>query len=90
LAPAARAAAARSLDLQLAEPTTVGDLLAALADRLGAPFRSALDSADERVPRHIRLFADGSPLTRRGQALQHTGRDVDGVTVVLLTPMMGG
>jgi hypothetical protein len=72
---------------------TAGDLLRALADRCGAPFREALASPDDRLPRHIRVFADGELLTTREQPLLPRvppGASGSGVTVVLLTPMIGG
>jgi hypothetical protein len=75
-----------------------GDLLRALADRCGEPFRRALDSDDSRLPRHLRLFVDGEMLVTRDQPLLPENVPVNvpvngseaGVTVVVLTPMMGG
>jgi hypothetical protein len=80
----------RSIDLELREGVTVGELLRALARRCGAPFRQAVESPDSRLPRHIRMFADGEMLVSRDQTLVRAGGFSDAVTVVLLTPMMGG
>lgn len=92
LSPATRGRPGRpaSFDWQLAETSTAGDLLSALADRCEGAFREALESPDERLPRHIRMFADGELLTSRRQALVLAGEGASGVTVVLLSPMMGG
>jgi molybdopterin converting factor small subunit len=89
LAPADRRRL-ESLDFELRDGVTAGELLRALSKRCGAPFRQALESSDPRLPRHIRMFADGEMLTSREQALAPADRLADGVTVVLLTPMMGG
>ena len=80
----------RSFELELREAATAGEVLRALAGLRGAPFRQALASRDVRLPRHIRMFANGEMLTTREQRLAPAGRLSDGVTVVLLTPMMGG
>jgi hypothetical protein len=80
----------RVFDLALGEKATAGDILKALAARWGAPFPEFLESSDQRLPRQIRMFADGEPLTTREQRLVSAGASSKGVTVVLLTPMMGG
>jgi hypothetical protein len=80
----------RSFDLELRDGVTAGDLLRALASRCGAPFRQAPESSDSRLPRHIRMFADGEMLVTREQTLAPAAGLANGVTVVLLTPMMGG
>lgn len=90
LSRAAGPGPADTFDLLVPEKTTAGDLLATLAERWGGPFGQALASSDRRLPRHIRMFADGEMLTHREQALTRPGAPVRGVTVVLLTPMMGG
>ena len=74
----------------LRDGVTAGELLRALAKRCGAPFRQAIESPDSRLPRHIRMFADGEMLVTREQTLASANGLSDGVTVVLLTPMMGG
>lgn len=83
-----RRRAGRALDLELPEGLTAGELLRRLADRCGAPFREAVESPDPRLPRHIRMFADGEMVSRREQVLAAAG--AGRVTVVLLTPMVGG
>lgn len=80
----------RSFALELDDGVTAGDVLRTLAARFGAPFRQALESPDSRLPRHIRMFADGEMLVTRDQPLAPASRLARGVTVVLLTPMMGG
>lgn len=88
-----RARTGRCFDLVLRDNVTAGDVLRALADRCGSPFHEALASPDDRLPRHIRMFADSELLTTREQRLlPHVaqGAPGGGVTVVLLTPMMGG
>jgi hypothetical protein len=77
-------------DLALADDVTAGDLLRALAERCGAPFRDAVESSDSRFPRHIRMFADGEMLSRFEQPLVTASASGPSVTVVLLSPMMGG
>lgn len=90
LAPEDRRRLGGSLDLELHDGVTAGELLRDLAARCAGPFRQALESADSRLPRQVRMFADGEMLVSRDQALA-TGKALrDGVTVVLLTPMMGG
>jgi hypothetical protein len=90
LAPEDRRRLGRPLDLELGDDVTAGELLRHLAARCGATFRQAIESPDSRLPRHIRMFANGEMLVSRDQALA-SGRSLgDGVTVVLLTPMMGG
>lgn len=69
------------------------DLLHVLAERCGDPLRRAvdeLDSADARFPRHIRMFANGEMLATLDQPLAHGPGPATGVTVVVMTPMMGG
>ena len=90
LGPRERGRGGRSLDLVLGDNVTAGDLLRALADRFGPPFRAASESSDARLPRHIRMFAGGEMLVRREQTLAPAHAVSDGVTVVLLSPMMGG
>lgn len=90
LAPEDRRRVSRSFDLELRDGGTAGELLRVLAGRCEAPFRQAIESADPRLPRHIRMFADGEMLVTREQALAPAQGLSDGVTVVLLTPMMGG
>ena len=93
LGPCDDARTRRCFDLVMRDGVTAGDLLRVLADRCGAPFREALASPDDRLPRHIRMFVAGELLTTREQPLL-PGVPPDapgsGVTVVLLTPMMGG
>jgi hypothetical protein len=90
LAPEARRRLGRSFDLDLHEDVTAGELLGVLAKRCGAPFCDAVRSSDPRLPRHIRLFAEGEMLTTREQTLAPENGFSHGITVVLLTPMMGG
>ena len=90
LAPDDRRRLGRSFDLELRDGVTAGELLRSLARRCGAPFRQAIESPDSRLPRHIRMFADGEMLVTREQTLASANGLSDGVTVVLLTPMMGG
>jgi hypothetical protein len=85
-----RGRSGRCFDLTLSDDVTAGDLLRALADRCGAPFRDAVESPDGRLPRHIRMFAGSEMLVEREQALATASAGAGGVTVVLLTPMMGG
>lgn len=80
----------RSFELELGEDATAGAVLRALAGRCGAPFRQAVESRDARLPPHIRMFADGEMLVSREQDVAPPERLSEGVTVVLLTPMMGG
>jgi hypothetical protein len=77
-------------DLSLPGEITAGDLLSALADRFGAPFREIVASDDARLPRSIRMFADGNPLVSFEQPLVPSGADRTGVTVVLMSPVAGG
>jgi len=90
LAPEDRRRVGRSFDLELHDGVTAGELLRALARRCEAPFRRAIDSSDSRLPRDIRMFADGEMVVTREQVLAPADGLSDGVTVVLLTPMMGG
>jgi hypothetical protein len=90
LGPGDRRRLGRPFDLELRDGVTAGELLIALAKRCGAPFRQAIESPDSRLPRHIRMFVDGEMLVTREQTLAPEGGLADGVTVVLLTPMMGG
>ena len=90
LSPEDRRRRGRPFDLELRDGVTAGELLRALARRCGAPFRQAIESPDSRLPRHIRMFADGEMLVTREQKLAPANELSDGVTVVLLTPMMGG
>ncbi len=82
--------AAGTFDLHLRDGVTAGELLHVLAERCGPPFHEALESTDPRLPRHIRMFADGEMLVTRKQALAPGHGAQRGVTVVLLRPMMGG
>jgi hypothetical protein len=70
--------------------TTAGDVLDILAEKWGAPFLDLIAASDQRLPRHVRMFADGEPLRTRGQRLVSPNGSATSVTVVLLTPMMGG
>ncbi len=79
-----------SFGLTLRNGGNAGDLLHALAERCGDPFRRALDSTDERLPRHLRLFVDGEMLVTLDQPVVPANGSDAGVTVVVLTPMMGG
>ena len=81
---------AERIELELAGDSTAGDLLELLAERCGSAFRRACASVDDRLPRHIRMFAGGAPLTHRRQPLVEPGERARGVTVVLLSPMAGG
>ncbi len=65
LAPENRRRQGRSFDLELRDGVTAGELLRSLARRCGAPFRQAIESPDSRLPRHIRMFADGEMLVTR-------------------------
>jgi molybdopterin converting factor small subunit len=83
------AALGRDVDLSLPESATVGDLLARLAERFGAPFAQAEGSADPRLPRQIRVFLGGELVASRDERLAaHPGTAP--VTVVLLCPISGG
>ena len=77
-------------DLSLPGEITAGDLLSVLADRFGAPFCEIVASDDARLPRSIRMFADGDPLVNFEQPLVPSGADRTGVTVVLMSPVAGG
>ena len=88
--PVASGRGADRFDLELARESTAGELLSLLAERCGGAFRCASESADDRLPRHIRMFADGEPLTNRRQPLSEAGAVARGVTVVLLSPVAGG
>jgi hypothetical protein len=90
LAPEDRRRVGGALQLELREGVTAGELLRDLAGRCGASFRQAIESTDSRLPRHVRMFANGEMLVSRDQSLSSGGRLGDGVTVVLLTPLMGG
>lgn len=90
LAPEDRRNLGRSFDLELRDDVTAGELLRDLAARCGATFRQALESPDSRLPRHIRMFANGEMLVSRDQTLNSARGPDAGVTVVLLAPMMGG
>jgi hypothetical protein len=79
-----------AFDLPLPGGTTAGDLLRALADRFGAPFSEIIASDDARLPRNIRVFADGAPLLRREQPVVPPGAESAGITIVLMTPIAGG
>lgn len=79
-----------SFRLTLRPGGNAADLLDALAERCGEPFRGALDSDDARLPRHLRLFVDGEMIVSRDQPLVPANGSDAGVTVVLMTPMMGG
>ncbi|MBW2295457.1 MAG: MoaD/ThiS family protein [Deltaproteobacteria bacterium] len=79
-----------AFDLALPCGTTAGDLLNALADRFGSPFSEMVASGDTRLPRNIRVFADGAPLVTSEQPVIPTGADRAGVTVVLMSPIAGG
>jgi hypothetical protein len=79
-----------SFGLALRAEANAGDLLRALAERCGEPFRRALDSDDSRLPRHLRLFVNGEMLVTREQPVVPADGSNTGVTVVVLTPMMGG
>lgn len=79
-----------AFELSLPAATTTGDLLQALADRFGAPFCDMIASQDARLPRNIRVFADGAPLVNRDQPVVPPGADSAGVTVVLMSPIAGG
>jgi len=74
-------------DLSVPDGATAGDLVGLLAGRYGAPLR--IDSEDPRIPRHIRMFADGELLSTLEQRLARGSRDAS-VNVVVLSPMMGG
>jgi len=77
-------------DLSLQRDVTAGDLLRELAPRCGAPLREAIESSDARLPRHIRMFSNGEMLSTLEQPLVPTLAQGASVTVVLLSPMMGG
>lgn len=79
-----------SFGLTLRAGGNAGDLLHALAERCGEPFQRALDSDDSRLPRHLRLFVGGEMLVTLDQPLASANGSDAGVTVVVLTPMMGG
>ena len=76
--------------IELRDGVSAGELLRALAERCGDPFRRALGSTDARLPRHIRMFVDGEMLVTLDQPLGSASGVNAGVTVVVLTPMMGG
>ena len=79
-----------AFDLSLPGGTTAGDLLRALADRFGAPFSEIAASDDSRLPRNIRMFADGDLLVSSEQPVVPSGSESAGVTVVLMSPIAGG
>jgi hypothetical protein len=68
LAPEDRRRLGTSFDLELRDGVTAGELLRALARRCEAPFRQAIESSDARLPRHIRMFADGEMLVTQNPA----------------------
>lgn len=78
------------MELALPDTVTTRGLLGALADRCGAPFHDVIDSLDSRLPRHIRIFCDGEMLATLEQPLVAKCVPGASVTVVLLSPMMGG
>jgi hypothetical protein len=87
----------RRIGVSLPEGATVGDLVAHLAKRLGAPFARAAASGGALLPREIRLFVGGALAASREQPLatvagqpHATHGSVAPVTVVLLTPLAGG
>jgi hypothetical protein len=69
---------------------TARDLLHVLAERFGAPFRDIVELSDIRLPRHIRVFSNGEMLATMEQPLIAKRIAGASVTVVLLSPMMGG
>jgi hypothetical protein len=79
-----------AFDLALPGETTAGALLHALAARFGSPFSEIVASNDSRLPRNIRVFADGAPLVTSEQPVIPTGAESAGVTVVLMSPVAGG
>jgi hypothetical protein len=83
-------AAGRPFRIDLCDGVSARDLLRALADRCGDPFRRALGVTDTRLPRHIRIFANGEMLVTLDQPLASSDEVDAGVTVVVLSPMMGG
>ncbi|MBW2420829.1 MAG: MoaD/ThiS family protein [Deltaproteobacteria bacterium] len=76
--------------LTLPGGATVGDLLHALADRFGAPFSEIVASDDARLPRNIRIFADGDLLASSEQPVVPSGSESASVTVVFMSPISGG
>ncbi len=81
---------ASGISLALRDGATAGDLMGQLAARFGAPFCEALDDSNARLPRHIRVFCDGQMLASLEQPLVETGARSTRVSVVVLSPMMGG
>jgi molybdopterin converting factor small subunit len=77
-------------DLVVRDDVTVGELLSALAERFGRPFRELAEASDGRLPRHVRMFAGSEMLVARDQSVASAAGAADGVSVVFLSPMMGG
>lgn len=79
-----------AFELALHGNVTAGDLLRVLAERCGSPFRDVIESPDVRLPSHIRMFSDGEMLATMEQPLIAKCVAGASVTVVFLSPMMGG
>lgn len=90
LGPGGRGPVPGPFDFALPEHATAGDLMRELALRVGKPFGQALASPDARLPRSLRIFADGEMVLTRDQPLAPPGASHAGVTVVVMSPVAGG
>lgn len=79
-----------SFEVSLPSGHTAADLLSELAARFGSPFSDIAASDDPRLPRSVRLFADGALLVDRAQPLVQPGAEHAAVTIVLMSPVAGG
>jgi hypothetical protein len=73
----------------LPDGATAGDLLAALAERLGEPFAGALE-VGSALPTTLRLFVGGELVALRHQPLESPGSARRDVHVVVTSPVSGG
>jgi hypothetical protein len=81
---------ASSFELALHDGATAGELMEILAEQCGPPFSDAVETSDARFPPHIRMFADGEMLSALGQPLVAACGRRASVSIVVLSPMMGG
>ena len=78
------------IQMSLADGTTVGDLLRAVAEKLAEPLRSALLPAGPGLPTLLRLFVDGQLAQGGEQPITQAGARRARVVVVLASPVSGG